>query len=128
MFKIKILLSILVFSSFLFGTSIIKNETREIEKKIFSLSKDIYSKEKDLNESQLDFFYLTSPFKIENKVKNLDNENYFPMDYSKIFLSMSDFLNIKNKLAIKSVSNEKKNSKKINILIKINRVFTLKIF
>ena len=33
MFKIKILLSILVFSSFLFGTSIIKNETREIEKK-----------------------------------------------------------------------------------------------
>ena len=56
MFKIKILLSILVFSSFLFATSIIKNETREIEKKILSLSKDIYSKEKDLNESQLTFF------------------------------------------------------------------------
>ena len=112
MFKIKILLSILVFSSFLFGTSIIKNETREIEKKILSLSKDIYSKEKDLNESQLDFFYLTSPSKIENKVKNLDTENYFPMDYSKIFLSMSDFLNIKNKLAIKSVLNEKKTQKK----------------
>ena len=50
--------------------------------------------------------------KIENKVKNLDNENYFPMDYSKIFLSMSDFLNIKNKLAIKSVLNEKKTQKK----------------
>ena len=34
MFKIKILLSIIIFSSLLFGTSIIKNETREIEKKI----------------------------------------------------------------------------------------------
>ena len=32
MFKIKILLSIFIFH-FLFGTSIIKNETREIEKK-----------------------------------------------------------------------------------------------
>ena len=39
MFKIKILLSILVFSSSLFGTSIIKNETREIEKKILLLVK-----------------------------------------------------------------------------------------
>ena len=112
MFKIKILVSVITFSILLIVTSIIKNQTRETEKKILYLGKIIKIKEKDLNESQLDFFYLTSPSKIENKVKNLDNENYFPMDYSKIFLSMSDFLNIKNKLAIKSVLNEKKTQKK----------------
>ncbi len=112
MFKIKILLSILVFPSSLFGTSIIKNETREIEKKIFTVSKVLYSLEKDLKESQLDFFYLTSPLIIENKVENLGYEKYFPMDYSKIFLSMSDFLNLENKIAIQNISNEEKNQKK----------------
>jgi uncharacterized protein with PhoU and TrkA domain len=49
MFKIKIFISIIIFSSFLFGTSIIKNETREIEKKIYKISKKISLKEKDIN-------------------------------------------------------------------------------
>ena len=67
MFKIKILISITIFSSLLVFTSIIKNQTREIEKKIFNLSKLNSFKEKDLNESQLDFSYLTSPSIIEKK-------------------------------------------------------------
>ena len=108
MFKIKILLSILVFSSFLFATSIIKNETREIEKKILSLSKDIYSKEKDLNESQLDFFYLSSPSIIEKKIENLDSIQYFPMDYSKIYLNLNSFIGLKNKFVIKKNDHQKK--------------------
>ena len=35
MFKFKFLISLVVFSFLLFGTSIIKNQTREIEKKNF---------------------------------------------------------------------------------------------
>ena len=68
MFKIKILISITIFSSLLVFTSMIKNQTREIEKKIFNLSKLNIFKEKDLKESQLDFSYLTSPSMIEKKL------------------------------------------------------------
>ena len=99
MFKIKIIISLLFFSSLLFGTSIIKNETREIEKNIYQLNKKINQKEKNLNESQLDFFYLTSPLMIEKKIKNLDIERYLPMEYSKIFLSILNFNNLQNKYA-----------------------------
>ncbi len=99
MFKMKIFTSLLVFSSLLFGTSVIKNETREIEKNIYQLNKKINYQEKDLNESQLDFFYLTSPSMIEKRIENLDIKQYLPMEYSKIFLSISNFKNLQNKYA-----------------------------
>jgi len=108
MFKIKILISISIFSSLLIFTSIIKNQTREIEKKIFNLSKLNNFKNKDLNESQLDFSYLTSPSMIEKKVKELNLIEYFPMDHSKIYLDISNFKDLKKKLANKDKHNEKK--------------------
>ena len=108
MFKIKILISILIFSSLLVVTSVIKNQTREIEKKILSISKNIYTKEKDLNESQLDFFYLTSPQKVEEKINYIDKYEYYPMEYSKIFLSIESFLDLQNKFATQKHNNEKK--------------------
>ena len=98
----------MVFISLLVCTSVIKNETRDIEKKIYDLVKIIDIKEKDLNESQLDFSYLTSPAVIEKKIEYLDRNQYQPMEYSKIFLSMSSFLNLQNKF----VTQEKKNEKK----------------
>ena len=98
----------MVFISLLVCTSVIKNETRDIEKKIYDLVKIIDIKEKDLNESQLDFSYLTSPAVIEKKIEYLDRNQYQPMEYSKIFLNMSSFLNLQNKF----VTQEKKNEKK----------------
>ena len=65
MFKLKIFTSVVIFSFLLVGTSIIKNKTRELEKKIHYLSKEISLKEKDYKESELDFAYLTSPKMIE---------------------------------------------------------------
>tara|TARA_Y200000002_G_C22623537_1_gene639245 strand:+ start:259 stop:597 length:339 start_codon:yes stop_codon:yes gene_type:complete len=112
MFNLKIIISIIIFSSLLVATSTIKNQTRVIEKKIFNLNSIILNKEKDLKESQLDFSYLTSPSMIEQKIEHLDNKNYFPMEYSKIFLSMSNFLELKNKYAIQKNQNEKKTKKK----------------
>ena len=112
MFKIKIFSSIIIFSILLIVTSIIKNQTRETEKKILSLSKIIKIKEKDLNESQLDFSYLSSPVIIHDKIKLIDNEKYVTMEYSKIFLSMTDFMNLDTKYAIQEIENEKKTKKR----------------
>ena len=111
MLKIKFLISILIFSSLLIATSVIKNQTREIEKKIYNLSSIILTKEKDFNESQLDFFYLTSPSIIEDKIQHLDKYQYQPMEYSKIFLSMDNFINLENKLVNQKNEKKKKNKK-----------------
>ena len=101
MFKLKIFASVVIFSFLLVGTSIIKNKTRELEKKIHYLSKEISLKEKDYKESELDFAYLTSPKMIEKKIDHYDRNKYFPMDFSKIFLNLSNFENIKKKLVEK---------------------------
>ena len=46
MSRFKIFFSIFIFSFLLVVTSYIKNETREIEKKIFNIGKKIHSQEK----------------------------------------------------------------------------------
>ena len=107
MFKLKIFISILIFSFLLIVTSIVKNQTRKIEKEISFYKKIILHKEKDLNETQLDFFYLTSPKIIENKMTLLSDKEYYPMEYSRIFLNISNFLNIENKYVINGNQNEK---------------------
>ena len=73
MFKFKFFLSITIFLILLITTSIIKNKSREIEKKIYTLNKTLLLKEKDYNESQLDFFYLTS-LQILKKNCSFDNK------------------------------------------------------
>ena len=100
MFKLKIFISIIIFSFFLIGTSSIKNETREIEKKINILSENNAKKEKNLNEVQLDFYYLTSPSIMEKKIEHLGIKKYIHMEYSRIFLSIESFKNIQNKQAM----------------------------
>ena len=100
MFKLKIFISVVIFSFFLIGTSSIKNETREIEKKINILSENNLKKEKNLNEVQLDFYYLTSPSIMEKKIEHLGIKKYIHMEYSRIFLSIESFKNIQNKQAM----------------------------
>ena len=65
MFKKKIIISILIFTTFLVVTSTIKNKTRIIEKNISNLNVEILIKSKNINEAQLEFYYLTSPAEIE---------------------------------------------------------------
>lgn len=101
----------IIFSLFLFGTSIVKNKTREIEKNIYKISKKISFKEKDINESQLDFSYLTSPLIVEQKTEHIDNFKYLPMEYSKIFLSMEKFTTLENKYVIQKREYEKTQKK-----------------
>ena len=123
MFRSKIILTTIIFLILLILTSVIKNQTRIIEKKLYSLSETIALKEKDINEAQLDFYFLTSPAEIEKKVKTLGLNNYSTIEKSKIFLSFSNFLNIQKKISVLNNENEKK--KKLKILTKL--VFILKI-
>ena len=50
---------IIIFSTLLFLTSVIKNETKLLEKDIEKYEIAIADKEKDLFESQLDFYYIS---------------------------------------------------------------------
>ena len=92
-------------------TSLIKNKTRIIEKKLINLSEKINLKEKDINESQLDFYFLTSPAEIEKNIKILGHNDYVPIKNSNIFLSFSTFTNIQKKISILNKKNEKKTQK-----------------
>ena len=109
MFKTKFIISMTIFVTFLIITSIIKNKTRVTEKQISYLKKIILIKEKNVNESELDFHYLTSPIVLEKKLDLIGYNNYQPIKYSNIYFNISDLTKIHNKF---SNLNDKKIQKK----------------
>ena len=111
MLRLKIIISTIVFLILLIITSIIKNQTRIIEKKLYKLNEKITLKEKDINESQLDFYFLTSPSEVEDKIIALGQNNYSPIKNSKIFLSLSNFTDMQKKISILKNLDEKKTKK-----------------
>ena len=112
MLRIKIIIPILVFSVFLGATSVIKNQTRVIEKKIYKIDRNIASLKKDLHETQLDFFYVSSPNYLSNKIKQLAFIDYAPMDFSRIYLNYNDFKESQKKITNLKIEDEKKKQKK----------------
>ena len=111
MFKSKFIISTIIFFFLLIATSIIKNQTRITEKRLYKLTKKISLKEKDFNETQLDFHFLTSPSRIEKRIKILGRNNYLPIKNSNIFLSLTDFKDMHGKISIFKNQNEKKTKK-----------------
>ena len=112
MFKMKLIIASSIFISFLLITSTIKNKTRGIEKNILNLTTKIFIKTSDINETQLDFDYLTSPAEIEKKISIIGFDNYQPIKYSRIFFNISDFTEIQNKISNLKKIDEKKIQKK----------------
>ena len=110
--KIKIIISISIFSILLGLTSGIKNKTRIIEKKINKIDKKILAIEKDLYETELDYSYLSSPNNLSKKIKDLALIDYIPMDFSRIYFNYSDFTDSQKKITILKTNNEKKTKKK----------------
>ena len=108
----KIIIYSVIFVTLLITTSTIKNKTRIIEKKISNLSKQVWIKKKDLNETQLDFYYLSTPLEIEKKLIIIGFENYQPIIHSKIFFDISNFTSINDKITNLKGSNEKEIKKK----------------
>ena len=112
MFKTKIIVSISIFVTFLITTSAIKNKTHTIEKKISSLNIAILLKEKNINETELDFNYLTSPAELERKLNLMGLNDYKPIKYSNIYFDISDLTNIQNNISNLKNLNGKKIQKK----------------
>ena len=112
MLKTKFIISISVFVILLLATSVIKNKTRVIEKQISNLNKIILVKEKNVNEAELDFYYLTSPEELEKKLNLIGFNNYQPIKYSNIYFNISELTEIKNKFSNLNNLNGKKIQKK----------------
>ena len=93
-------------------TSAIKNKTRIIEKSIYKIDSKIVSIEKDLHETELDYFYLSSPNNLSERIKDLAFIEYMPMDFSRIYLNYRDFTGSQRKITTLKINNEKKKQKK----------------
>ena len=110
--RLKLVISILIFSIFLGLTSVLKTQTRIIEKNISSLNTKILAKKKNINEAQMDFYYLTSPAEIEKRLNLIGFDNYKPIKLSNIFFEISEFYKIQNKTTNLKKLDEKKIKKK----------------
>ncbi len=100
MSRITLFISICIFSVLLGVTSLIKNQTRIIEKNIYKTDRKISDITKDLHETQLDYSYLSSPKHLSKKIKDLALIEYVPMEFSRIYLNYKDFTNSQKKLTI----------------------------
>ena len=103
----KLLLSLSIFSILMIFTSIIKTQTRIIEKNIYFLQKKNASLENNLYESQLDHTYLSTPSAISAKLRELSDQEYTSIEYSKIYFSLEQFISNQKKTT-KFFSHEKK--------------------
>ena len=110
--KIKLIISLFIFSILLGITSAIKNQTRIIEKNIYKIDRRILAIEKDLHETELDYSYLSSPNNLSVKIKDLAFIEYVPMDFSRIYLNYRNFIDAQKKITILRMNNEKKTQKK----------------
>ena len=110
--KIKLIISIAIFSILLSITSAIKNQTRIIEKNIYKIDRKIAVIKKDLYETELDYFYLSSPNILSKKIKDFAFIEYVPMDFSRIYLNYKDFSDSQKKITILKLDNEQKTQKK----------------
>ena len=112
MFNSKLFFSLAVFTFFLIITSLVKNQSRIIEKQIKGLNINIIAKEKNISEAEMEFSYLSSPNEIEKKFNSGDLEKFEPIKYSNIFYDVHDFNTLEKKLSNLINIDEKKIRKK----------------
>ena len=112
MFNSKLFFSLLVFTFFLIITSLVKNQSRIMEKQIKGLNINILTKEKNISEAELEFSYLSSPNEIEKKFKSRDLKKFEPIKNSNIFYDIHDFNIVEKKLSNLINIDEKKIKKK----------------
>ena len=111
MVKKELIISLIIFSILMVITSMIKTQTRLIEKNIFNYQKKIANLDSNIHESQVDFYYLTSPDYITKKIQNYSDQEYQSINYSKIYFSLDQFI-YEQKKTSQTFKNEKKIQKK----------------
>ncbi len=97
MFNRPLIFSLSVFLFLMIFTSIIKNNTRNIEKNIEKLNAEVSILKNELLNAEMDFIYLSSPDKLEKKILSLNRKKYSTYDFSRIFLSTEEFINFSSK-------------------------------
>ena len=112
MFNSKLFFSLALFTIFLIITSLVKNQSRIIEKQIKGLNSNIIAKEKNISEAEMEFSYLSSPNEIEKKFNNRGLEKFEPIKHSEIFFDINDFNILEKKLSNFINIDEKKIRKK----------------
>ena len=112
MFNPKLFFSLAVFTFFLIITSLVKNQSRIIEKQIKGLNINIIAKEKNISEAEIEFSYLSSPNEIEKKFNSEGLEKFEPIKHSNIFYDVHDFNTLEKKLSNLINIDEKKIRKK----------------
>ena len=107
MFKKKVFISMTIFSILMFLTALIKTQTRIIEKNIYSHQIKISELNNNIYEAQLEYFYLSSPENLSNKILEYSDDEYMSINFSKIYFSIEDFKKERRKTTEK-VLNDKK--------------------
>ena len=107
MFKKKVFISMTIFSILMFLTALIKTQTRIIEKNIHSHQIKISELNNNIYEAQLEYFYLSSPENLSNKILEYSDDEYMSINFSKIYFSIEDFKKEQRKTT-KKVLNDKK--------------------
>ena len=85
MFKKSLLISLSIFLILMIFTSSIKHRTRNLEKTINIINKEIFTLKQNLHDANTDFVYLSSPTQLKKYLIVLKKDNYSTYDSSRIF-------------------------------------------
>ena len=108
MFKKKTNIIISIFISFTILIPIIKNKTRSIEKDISKYQKKINILDRSIFEAQLEYFYLSSPEILSEKIQKYSDDNYLTLGLSQIYLNVNTFVNQQKKISQINIDENKK--------------------
>ena len=97
MFNRPLIFSLSIFLFLMIVTSVIKNNTRNIEKNIEKLNTEVSILNNELLNAEMDFIYLSSPDKLEKKISTFNQKKYSTFNFSRIFLSTEAFINFSSK-------------------------------
>ena len=97
MFNKNLMMSLTVFLIFMIFTSMVKHKTRNFEKEINTLNKEITFLRKELKDAKTDYVYLSSPAQLQKYLLILNFKDYFSYDISRIFKSTDQFIIFKEK-------------------------------
>ena len=78
-------------------TSLIKNKTRGLEKKINNVSEKVLFLKKELKDAQTEYVFLSSPDQLQKYLIIFNLKDYLAYDISRIFSSQEEFIRSKKK-------------------------------
>tara|TARA_B100001029_G_C14655444_1_gene231556 strand:- start:11 stop:343 length:333 start_codon:yes stop_codon:yes gene_type:complete len=97
MFNKSLIISLTIFFGLMIFTSVIKNKTRNLEKNIEKLNREVATLEKQIHNAEIDFIYLSSPEQLKKYLIIFNKENYLSFNFSRIFFSFDHYLTTSNK-------------------------------